>query len=86
MAPQLLTAAGANYYMDVALNTDRMLAYFDTAHHDDATLREIHNRRPAPEFERWCVKMGLLENGAAICEKAGDPTIFLCNGSMGGKS
>ena len=28
---ELLTAAGANYYMDVCLNTDRMLAYFDTS-------------------------------------------------------
>src|SRR5262249_18861898 len=34
LATQLLTAAGANYYMDVALNTDRMLAYFDTSGHD----------------------------------------------------
>ena len=31
MATELLTAAGANYYMDVCLNTDRMLAYFDTS-------------------------------------------------------
>lgn len=31
MATQLLTAAGASYFMDVALNTDRMLAYFDTS-------------------------------------------------------
>ena len=37
MATELLTAAGANYYMDVALNTDRMLAYFDTSGHDDQT-------------------------------------------------
>ena len=48
MATQLLTAAGANYYMDVALNTDRMLAYFDTSAHDDQTLREIYDRQPAP--------------------------------------
>src|SRR5207237_1618028 len=30
MATELLASAGATYYMDVALNTDRMLAYFDT--------------------------------------------------------
>ena len=53
MATQLLTAAGANYYMDVALNTDRMLAYFDTSGHDDQTLREIYGRHPAPEFLAW---------------------------------
>src|SRR5439155_238967 len=49
MATELLTAAGANYYMDVGLNTDRMLAYFDTSAHDDQTLREIHNKQPALE-------------------------------------
>ena len=53
MATQLLTAAGANYFMDVGLNTDRMLAYFDTSGHDDQTLREVHDRRPAPEYLEW---------------------------------
>ena len=50
IATQLLAAAGANYYMDVALNTDRMLAYFDTSGHDVQTLRELTGRRPAAEF------------------------------------
>ena len=44
---ELLAAAGATYFMDVALNTDRMLAYFDTSAHDNQTLREIHGREPA---------------------------------------
>ncbi len=44
MATQLLASAGANYYMDVYLNTDRMLAYFDTSGHDNQTLREVHGR------------------------------------------
>ncbi|HVK64453.1 MAG TPA: ethanolamine ammonia-lyase subunit EutB, partial [Polyangium sp.] len=48
MATQMLTAAGANYYMDVALNTDRMLAYFDTSGHDDQTLRELYGKRVTP--------------------------------------
>jgi ethanolamine ammonia-lyase large subunit len=60
MATQLLTAAGANYYMDVALNTDRMLAYFDTSAHDVQTLREVYNRQPAPEFLAWTVARGIL--------------------------
>ncbi len=60
MATQLLTAAGANYYMDVCLNTDRMLAYFDTSAHDDQTLREIHGRNPAPEFLAWAIARGIL--------------------------
>ncbi len=61
MATQLLTAAGANYYMDVFLNTDRMLAYFDTSAHDNQTLREVHHKRPTPEFEEWALKRGILK-------------------------
>jgi ethanolamine ammonia-lyase large subunit len=60
IATQLLTAAGANYYMDVALNTDRMLAYFDTSGHDDQTLREIHGKRPGAEFLAWAEARGIL--------------------------
>jgi ethanolamine ammonia-lyase large subunit len=60
MATQLLTAAGAVYYMDVELNTDRMLAYFDTSGHDNQTLREIHGKRPAPEFLNWAIERGIF--------------------------
>src|SRR5438132_11559972 len=69
MATQLLTAAGANYYMDVYLNTDRMLAYFDTSGHDDQTLREIHGKAPAPEFLEWAMERGIFtrdDNGAVV--------------------
>jgi len=64
MATQLLTAAGANYYMDVALNTDRMLAYFDTSAHDDQTLREVYGREPAPEFAAWAIDRGIFARDA----------------------
>ncbi|WP_437278556.1 ethanolamine ammonia-lyase subunit EutB [Sorangium sp. So ce375] len=60
MATQLLTAAGASYYMDVCLNTDRMLAYFDTSGHDVQTLREIHGRAPGGEFLEWAIAQGIL--------------------------
>jgi ethanolamine ammonia-lyase large subunit len=63
-ATQLLTAAGANYYMDVALNTDRMLAYFDTSAHDVQTLREVHGRRPAEEFLQWGLQRGIFARDA----------------------
>ncbi|MBI3857530.1 MAG: ethanolamine ammonia-lyase, partial [Planctomycetes bacterium] len=56
----LLAAAGANYYMDVCLNTDRMLAYFDTSGHDDQTLREICGRNPAPEYREWALARGIF--------------------------
>lgn len=63
MATQLLTAAGANYYMDVCLNTDRMLAYFDTSGHDVQTLREVHGRTPGHEFLEWAIGRGIFERG-----------------------
>lgn len=69
MATELLTAAGANYYMDVCLNTDRMLAYFDTSGHDVQTLREIHGREPGAEYLAWAIEQGILargEGGAAV--------------------
>jgi len=61
MATELLAAAGANFYMDVCLNTDRMLAYFDTSAHDGQTLREIYDRNPAPEFLEWAVGRSILQ-------------------------
>jgi ethanolamine ammonia-lyase large subunit len=64
IATQLLTAAGANYFMDVCLNTDRMLAYFDTSAHDVQTLRETYGRTPAPEFAEWAICRGILKRGS----------------------
>jgi ethanolamine ammonia-lyase large subunit len=61
MATALLAAAGANYYMDVPLGADRMLAYFDTSGHDVQTLRELHGRRPGAEYLRWAVERGIFE-------------------------
>jgi ethanolamine ammonia-lyase large subunit len=65
IATQLLTAAGANFYMDVGLNTDRMLAYFDTSAHDNQTLREVHGRLPAAEFCAWGLERGIFARTAA---------------------
>ena len=64
IATELLTAAGANYYMDVYLNTDRMLAYFDTSSHDNQTLRETHDRLPAPEFLEWAISKHIFVRGS----------------------
>jgi ethanolamine ammonia-lyase large subunit len=65
MATQLLASAGANYYMDVYLNNDRMLAYFDTSAHDNQSLREVHGRTPTPEFLAWAVERGIFKKTAA---------------------
>lgn len=84
IATTLLTAAGANYFMDVYLGVDRMLAYFDTSSHDDQTLREIFEREPAPEFTDWAIDRGIFRrnsqgnlqrgpnwgNAAAFCDSS----------------
>jgi ethanolamine ammonia-lyase large subunit len=60
IATELLTAAGANYFMDVYLSIDRMLAYFDTCGHDDQTLREVYALKPAPEYLDWAISRGIF--------------------------
>lgn len=83
MATAMLTAAGANYYMDVCLGADRMLAYFDTSGHDVQTLRETHNKRPGAAYLEWAKSKnifierdGKVERGPAfanvetLCESA----------------
>ena len=64
MATALLTAAGANYYMDVCMNSDRMLAYFDTSGHDVQTLREVYGRRPGAEYLQWALARGIFREEA----------------------
>lgn len=80
MATELLAAAGANFFMDVYLGNDRMLAYFDTSSHDDQTLREVHGLKPAPEFLRWAIERGIyVEDSGGDVQRGphwGDPRIF----------
>jgi ethanolamine ammonia-lyase large subunit len=80
IATQLLTAAGSNYFMDVYLGIDRMLAYFDTAGHDDQTMREVHGLKPAPEYLAWAISRGIFtETEDGDIERGpnwGDPRIF----------
>ena len=80
IATELLTAAGANYFMDVYLSVDRMLAYFDTCGHDDQTLREVHGLRPAPEYLTWAKTRGIFvedeDGGIARGPNWGNPRIF----------
>ncbi|MGC5324372.1 ethanolamine ammonia-lyase subunit EutB [Brevibacillus sp. SYSU BS000544] len=72
----LLATAGVNFLIGVAMADDCMLNYQSTSFHDIATLRELTGKGPAPQFERWLEKMGIMEKGR-LTEIAGDPTIFL---------
>lgn len=71
----LLTSAGCTYFMGIPMGDDVMLNYQCTSFHDIATLREIFNLRPLPDFEIWAENMGILHNGK-LTSRAGDATIF----------
>lgn len=71
----LCALAGSNYFMGVSGGDDCMLSYQDTSYHDDATMRELLDLRPAPEFEKWLEQYGIMEDGK-LTELAGDPSIF----------
>lgn len=72
----LLAAAGVNYLIGVAMADDCMLNYQSTSFHDIATVRELFGLRPAPDFERWLERFGLMQNGR-LTDHAGDPTLFM---------
>ncbi|WP_027416107.1 ethanolamine ammonia-lyase subunit EutB [Aneurinibacillus terranovensis] len=72
----LLTAAGVNFIIAAPMGDDCMLNYQSMSYHDVATLRQTMNRRPAPRFQEWLEKMGIMEAGK-LSARAGDPTIFV---------
>ena len=71
----LLAAAGCNYIMGMPLGDDIMLNYQTSAFHDTAMVRQLLNLRPAPEFEQWLEKMGIMSNGR-LTSIAGDASLF----------
>ncbi|MED4634413.1 ethanolamine ammonia-lyase subunit EutB [Peribacillus frigoritolerans] len=71
----LLTAAGVNFIIATPMGDDCMLNYQSLSYHDIATLRQTMDKRPAPLYEAWLEKMGIMENGK-LTKLAGDPTIF----------
>ena len=67
----LLAAAGCNYFRAVPMGDDCMLSYQTSSFHDAAALRELLDRRPAPELEAWLEARGLMERGR-LTKRAGD--------------
>ncbi|QYA25978.1 ethanolamine ammonia-lyase subunit EutB [Gramella sp. MT6] len=57
----LLGVAGCNYIMGVPGADDIMLNYQSTSFHDAMYLRKVLNKRPAPEFKEWLLKMGIFD-------------------------
>jgi ethanolamine ammonia-lyase large subunit len=62
----LLGAAGCNYVMGVPGADDIMLGYQSTSFHDALYLRGLLGLRPAPEFEAWLERMGIMEGGLRL--------------------
>jgi len=64
----LLGVAGVNFVMGVPGADDVMLNYQSTSFHDALYVREVLGLRPAPEFEAWLAKVGLLDEGGRVLE------------------
>jgi ethanolamine ammonia-lyase large subunit len=72
----LLGAAGCNYIMGVPGADDIMLNYQSTSFHDALYLRSLLGLRPAPEFEAWLERMGILEGGVRLRKARALPAAF----------
>jgi ethanolamine ammonia-lyase large subunit len=56
----LLGVAGCNFIMGVPGSDDIMLNYQSTSFHDAIYLRKVLGLRPSPEFERWLIRQGIM--------------------------
>ena len=62
----LLVTAGVNFVMGVPGADDIMLGYQSTSFHDALAMRDLFGRRPAPEFEAWLARQGLIDGADRI--------------------
>ncbi|MFT4099288.1 MAG: ethanolamine ammonia-lyase subunit EutB [Rhodoblastus sp.] len=66
----LLGVAGCTYVMGVPGADDIMLNYQSTSFHDALYVREVLGLRPAPEFEMWLQRMGLMDGAGRMLPDA----------------
>lgn len=71
----LLGVAGCNYIMGVPGADDIMLNYQSTSFHDALYIRELLKLTPAPEFENWLIKQGMMTAQGVI--QPSEPLRFL---------
>lgn len=64
----LLGVAGCNYIMGVPGADDIMLGYQSTSFHDAHYLRQVLQKRPAPEFESWLETHGITDSRGRLRE------------------
>jgi ethanolamine ammonia-lyase large subunit len=55
---------------------DIMLNYQSTSFHDALYIRSTLKLRPAPEFEAWLERMGILDDGLRLRSSAALPAPF----------
>ncbi|MHB8885558.1 MAG: ethanolamine ammonia-lyase subunit EutB [Methylovirgula sp.] len=65
----LLGVAGCTYVMGVPGADDIMLGYQSTSFHDALYLRAVLGLKPAPEFEAWLQKFGIMDQEARVRPK-----------------
>jgi ethanolamine ammonia-lyase large subunit len=58
----LLTIAGVAFVIAVPGADDVMLGYQSLSFHDLLYARNVLQRRPAPEFERWLASLGMIND------------------------
>ena len=66
----LLGVAGCTYIMGVPGADDIMLNYQSTSFHDALYVREALGLKPAPEFEAWLQRMGLMDDAGRMLPDA----------------
>ena len=71
------TLAGTNFWMGISGGADATDYNMESSFQDLATLREMCGLRVVPAFEKWCQKMGIMDECGRLTDLAGDPSIFL---------
>ncbi|WP_407049385.1 ethanolamine ammonia-lyase subunit EutB [Methyloraptor flagellatus] len=71
-----LAAAGVNFVMGLPGADDIMLGYQSTSFHDVMATRSMLGLKPAPEFEAWLLKVGLMDEAGRIAPSTALPDAF----------
>ncbi|HZC17794.1 MAG TPA: ethanolamine ammonia-lyase subunit EutB [Caulobacteraceae bacterium] len=66
----MATLAGVNFIMGVPGGDDIMLHYQSTSFHDAAYARSLMGLKPAPEFERWLIDLGIFDGDGRLSPQA----------------
>jgi ethanolamine ammonia-lyase large subunit len=74
----VLGVAGVNFLIAVPGADDIMLGYQSLGYHDVLGLRQLLRLRPAPEFDHWLERMGMLDRAGRLPPPAPrDPSLSL---------